>query len=152
VDIAMNRLDADALSSMLIRTDPPLLSGGTVSLALNGSWPGPATSDIDLTLAASPRDTTLALPGIEPTEIDAMTLPISLTGPLNNPAVGISDEAVRRALVDAGKRELFDRLSDRLDLSDALDGEGGSVERGVRDAVGGLFGNRGGDDGDDGER
>jgi len=151
---ALARVPADAIAASLIAADRPLLSGGTVDLLIDGSWLGSFTSDLDVLLSATPRDTTLALPGLDPTPIDAFTLPIGLTGAINAPRVSIPDDAVRQALLDAGKRELVNRLSDQLpgDVTDKLDdalGEGASdrLKDELGKGLGGLLGgNRDRDD------
>lgn len=145
---------ADAISDQLPLSDPPLLSGGTVDLRIDGSWAGAFTTGIDATLSATPRDTTLSLPGLDSVDIDAFTLPIGLAGDINAPRIRIADDALRDALVSAGRDELARRLSDQVpdDAKDAIDdalGEGASdaVEDAINRGLGGLFG--GGDDDDD---
>ncbi len=144
-----DNIPASTIAGQFPQQDPPLLSGGSLDLLIDGSWIGAFTSDIDATLAATPRNTTLTIPGIDAVEIDAITIPIGLAGAINAPRITIADDALRQALLDAGRNELVERLSDQLPggakdtIDDAL-GEGASERLGdtINRGIGNIFGGK----------
>ena len=62
---------------------------------------------VDLPLAVTLRDTTLALAGRQ-TPLEQLVLPIGLRGALTQPSVYFDDQTIANALLAAGKRELAD--------------------------------------------
>jgi len=143
-------IPAEAIAGQLPMEDPPLLSGGTVDLSLEGTWSGSLTTDMNATLSATPRNTTLAVPGLDSVDIDSFTLPIGLSGALNSPRIRVEDSAIRDALIAAGRDELARQFMDKLP-DEAREALGGDAADDLNDTIdrglGGLFG--GGDEEED---
>jgi len=91
----------DVAGELELGGDAPL-KGGTIDLAASGSWIRSGGIQLNLPLTASLHHATLSLPGGGPTEIDNFTLPIAVTGLIDNPRVRITDKALQDALVKAG--------------------------------------------------
>jgi uncharacterized protein (TIGR03546 family) len=99
---------------MLKLTDKAPMSGGTLDLELDGGWSNGQIGVLDLPLRATFRGTTFAAPGMQPTTVDAFTLPIGLSGPLDALVVKFDTGALTKALADAGKAELSKKLQGAL--------------------------------------
>ena len=108
-------LDVDAVMGMLKLPGPAPMQGGTLDLELDGSWLGGRIGEIDLPLRATFRGTTVAIKGLEPTQIDQLVIPIGLKGPIDSPAIQFDSSRFADALADAGKAELSRRLREGLE-------------------------------------
>lgn len=129
-------LSGDAIGSMLAVTGQAPISGGTVDLAFESALDGiTLDGSIDATLIG----TTLALAGNQ-TQVDRLVLPIGVTGPIDGPRIGFSDDALADALVAAGKAELAGRVRGEVDkaLGDAIEKSGVGDE--LKKRAGGLLG------------
>ena len=144
----MNNVSADDVAAAL-KTPEPLLVGGTIDLLLDGNMAVAGGVAVDLPLNVTIRNTTLQIPGAGPTEISELMLPIALKGPIDNPAITISDQALQDALVAAGKAELAKQLGGEAgklvdDASKALEDAGIELKeedkKKVDDAIRGLLG------------
>jgi uncharacterized protein (TIGR03546 family) len=157
-------LAVDDALGMLKLTDKAPMSGGTLDLELDGGWANGAIGVLDLPLRATFRGTTFAVPGMQPSTVDAFTLPIGLSGPLDALVVKFDTGALTKALSDAGKAELANRLQSEFDkhlggvLGDQLDGLkektglempkelGGDaakeIEKGAKDVLKGMLGGK----------
>jgi hypothetical protein len=90
------------------------MSGGTLDLEIDGGWANGKIGVLDLPLRATFRGTTFAAAGVQPTTVDAFTLPIGLSGPLDALVVKFDTSALTKALADAGKAELSKKLQGAL--------------------------------------
>ena len=104
----------DVLGMLKLASKAPM-SGGTLDLELDGGWANGAIGVLDLPLRATFRGTTFAVPGMQPSTVDAFTLPIGLSGPLDALVVKFDTGALTKALSDAGKAELSNRLKSEFD-------------------------------------
>ena len=112
------------------------LKGGTVDLELSGDLDGarPEGLWIDSVLKVTLHGTKLTLPGLPATDIETLTLPVGLRGPLAAPRISIDDKELANALVAAGKKELANQVRSRL--GSAL---GGKAPAGVGGKAGDLI-------------
>jgi hypothetical protein len=110
------------MSKLKLRGEPPF-RGGTLDLELDGAWDAGRIGWIDLPLKVTLRGTTFSMPGVDPTPIDELVLPIGLSGPIDAPRIRFDSSALSDALLAAGKRELATRVQQQLEgeLGDALD-------------------------------
>ena len=109
----------------LLKSSP--MQGGTVDLRLDGTFDGarPEGLWMDTKLMVTLRGTKLTLPGLQATDIDVLTLPLGLRGPLAAPRISIDDKELANALVAAGKKELANQVRSRLGsaLGDKVPGD-----------------------------
>ena len=90
----------------------PLLNGGTVDLAFNGSY---STMDgsIDLPLNITLHNTTVQVAG-RAVPLDNFTLPVGLTGSLSSPRVKVDSDQLGRIAKQAGTQLLKDKASEAI--------------------------------------
>lgn len=145
----------DALGMLKLAGKAPM-SGGTLDLELDGGWANGAIGVLDLPLRATFRGTTFAVSGMQPTTVDAFTLPIGLSGPLDALVVKFDTGALTKALADAGKAELSKKLQGALgeqlqnlqektgiELPKGLDGDAAKdLEKGAKDLLKGVLGGK----------
>ena len=107
------------------------LRGGTVDLALDATFDSSRAEGlwVKAPLQVTLHDTALTLPGLPETQIDALTIPIGLRGPLASPRISLDDDQLMDALVAAGKKELANKLRGKLDaaLGERIPGIGGEA-------------------------
>lgn len=108
--LVVRDLDGDAVGKTLRLGSAAPFRGGKIDLALDGSWSAGGVGRVDLPLVVGLRGTTLALPGLAPTQVERFEVPIGLRGPLDRLAVRFDSGAVADALVAAGKDELARRV------------------------------------------
>ncbi len=143
-------LDADTVGEQLTVMGDPPISGGTIDLLLDGAWSDQGVGTLDLPLRVTLNDTTLRLPGTgEEADVDEFTLPITLRGPIDNPAITIDDDALADALLQAGADELANRARDEIDK--AVGEEAGEAVNEATKRLRDMFPGRKKDDGDDGD-
>lgn len=136
-------LDADTVGQQLTVLGDPPMQGGTIDIAIDGSWGEAGVGYVDLPMQVTLRDTTLTLPTTgQSTDVDTFVLPIGLRGPIDNPAIKIDDQALTDALVKAGASELASRAQDEAQkaIDDALGDEAKEVADQVKKGLGGLLG------------
>ncbi|MFG0307218.1 MAG: hypothetical protein ACF8Q5_13495 [Phycisphaerales bacterium JB040] len=150
--LAFTRLNlpGDAVGSWLKFTGEPPVRGGSIDLRFDTALSGAA---IDGTLSAGLNNTNLSIAG-QSTTVDQMTLPIGLSGFVNAPRIAFTDEALKQALLDAGKQELVNRLGEELDKAIGDNEDVKEVTDQIRDRIpgnlGGLLGGNKDEDKDDG--
>jgi uncharacterized protein (TIGR03546 family) len=105
-----NGLAVDGAMALLKLGDRAPFSGGTLDLSLDGAWQGGRIGFVDATLKVTLHDTTLHVEGIDQAALDELSLPIRLTGALDSPRISLPPNALKDALVAAGKKELADRV------------------------------------------
>lgn len=88
------------------------LKGGTIDLAANGTY-DPVTGEVDLPLKATINDSTISLGGRD-TKISNFTLPIGLTGALDNPRIKVDAKSLGDLALKAGTDALKDKATEKL--------------------------------------
>lgn len=111
VRMELNQISADAAAAQLRVQDRPLFQGGTLSLRANGTV---SAVDSNLPIQAHFTDTTFFIGSASGTLIRNLILPIEVRGPVANPAVRLSDDALQRALRQAGQDRLLREVENRL--------------------------------------
>ncbi|MGE3172058.1 MAG: hypothetical protein AB7O97_05480 [Planctomycetota bacterium] len=108
IDFALKNLAVDSVFAQLQTGGAAPLRGGTIDLSTKGSLQTHADTEttIDLPLQVTLRGTTFALPGMAPTPVDQLLLPIGLRGAVTSPSVELDDKTLADALLRAGKQEL----------------------------------------------
>jgi len=89
--------------------------GGTLDLVIDGAWDGGRIGFVDLPLRVLFHDTTLTLGDLEPQALEELALEIGIRGPIDSPRFDFDTDALKNALVDAGKKELANKLEQELD-------------------------------------
>lgn len=136
-------LSGDDLAAQIKSDGEPPFRGGTVDLALDASLPA---GMLDAPLVATLRNATVNLPELGPQQVETLTLPIRLSGPIDNPKIRIDPGDLADALAAAGKSAAASRLREEADklADDALDKAGDAVPDDVKDKIkkglGGLLG------------
>jgi uncharacterized protein (TIGR03546 family) len=116
------------------------LSGGTLDFAMDGALSrGPAGIVVDLPLQVTLHNTTLAIPGLAPTEVNGVMLPLGVRGPLAAPRITVDDGQIADALMQAGKQELARQLRTQADaLLKGVPGVGEGVGRDLGEVLEGT--------------
>lgn len=128
-------LQGDRIGGMLAVAGAAPVRGGTVDLLLDGRL-GPGGLDVPLRVTF--HDATLTLPGAGATEVAELTLPIGLRGPIDNPRITLDESALQQALIDAGRREVADRV--RGEAGERIDDALGDQGEEIKDAIGNILG------------
>lgn len=123
---ALTGLSGDDVGNALAVAGTRPVRGGTVDVSLDAALSG---ARIEAPLHVTLHGSTLAVPNVGETTVAALSLPIGIRGPIDNPAIRFENEALARALVDAGKTEAANRLRAEADKH---------VERGMRELEGRL--------------
>jgi hypothetical protein len=103
-------LPTDRVASQLVVSGTQPISGGTIDLALEGTWEVQNGVQVNLPLQATLKQVTLSLPNLEPTRLDQLILPIGLVGSLDSPRIRVDQKAFADALVKAGAGKVVDQL------------------------------------------
>jgi uncharacterized protein (TIGR03546 family) len=144
VSFRLDGIPGDAIGRALAVAGTEPVKGGTVDVHLDGEVTG---AGIDFPLAVTLHGSTLQIPGVGETVVETLVLPIGLRGPLDNPSISLENDALAKALAEAGKAEAAKRLQGEADkLLDEQLGEGDLADK-ARGALGGLLG--GGEKDDD---
>src|SRR5690606_6400907 len=75
-----------------LKTTKTTLKGGTIDLAANGTY-NTTTGEVDLPLQATINNSMLSLGGRD-TKVSTFTLPIALTGALDNPRIQVDAKSL----------------------------------------------------------
>lgn len=135
LDFLLRELPVDQLVAMLKETSRPALKGGTLDLAAQGAI---GLVELDLPVSLTLHDTELGLGGSNPTAIRELVVPVAVHGTLSNPAIRVDSKALQTALLDAGKKELSNRLQSELQKKLGGTEEGKSGDD-LKKAAGGLL-------------
>ncbi|GJM22950.1 MAG: membrane protein [Planctomycetota bacterium] len=151
---ALSGVTAEALADSLKIDGKPLLSKGTLDVALDGAWAGGKVGWLDLPLNVTFHDMLVNIGGSQ-APLDGLTLPLGIRGPLDSPRVTLDDDAVTdllkgTALAEFNKRkdELEQKGQEKLDektdeLKEKLgDKVGDELGDKLGDKLGGLFGSK----------
>jgi uncharacterized protein (TIGR03546 family) len=142
-------LNADTIAAQIVSDGPQPFSGGTLDIEFVGAMRGGA---VNAPLNATLRNSTIDLPQVGPTLVEELTIPVRVSGPLDNPTIRIDPKDLSDALAAAGQAEAARRIGAEADkLADkALDAAGDAVDDETKDKVkGALRGLLGGGDDDD---
>ena len=122
-DFAYRGLAVDAVAPDLITVSgQPPLKGGLLDVAARGELRRmPAGWEIQLPLQVTLTNTLLTIQGIPETRIERLVLPIRIDGPLLAPRIHFDLNDLQKALLEAGKKEIADRLG--AELGKALGGK-----------------------------
>ncbi|MAX24620.1 MAG: hypothetical protein CMJ19_08965 [Phycisphaeraceae bacterium] len=114
------------------------LSGGTFDVNLNGKLTNDAgTASLDCPLNVTLHNATLNIAG-KSQQVNQLSLPIGLKGPIDNPAITVDSKALQKAMVDAGAGVLMDKATDKL--KESIGKENADKVDQVKEGVGKLFG------------
>jgi uncharacterized protein (TIGR03546 family) len=89
------------------------IRGGTIDLDAQGTWTTAAGVSLQLPLRATLHQVTFAMPGLKPTQVDRLEVPITLEGRLDRPRVRVDDQGLANALVKAGVKRATEELKTR---------------------------------------
>jgi hypothetical protein len=130
-------LPTDSVAGQLkISGDQPI-RGGTIDLDAEGTWTTEQGVSVDLPLVATLNQATLALAGMQPTQVEQLAIPISVEGPLDRPRIRVDDAGLATALAQAGvqraKAELQSRAETELKqhASNQVGEQGTQLLRGI---------------------
>jgi len=101
--VACRGLATDSLGIAAAGVRP--VQGGTTDVDLDVAL----GAEISGTLAATVRDATVAVAGAS-RRVERLTVPIGLAGPLDDPRIRIDQDALAKALIDAGAAELASKV------------------------------------------
>lgn len=141
-------LPTDTFASQLKITNPPPIQGGTIDVNINGKWSGGVVGELDLPMQITLHNTTISIPQLGSSPVELLNLPVTIYGPIDNPRINIDDKALSQALMDAGAKELANRLQGEVDK--AVDDVKEDITKKIGDEVGdkaddlikGVFGNK----------
>ena len=111
-------LPTDDIGRHLRIGDVTPIAGGTIDLVLNGSWWRGADDgelQVDLPLAVTLNDTTVAVPAAGSAPVDNLKLTLGVTGALANPRISFDRKQFADALVQAGAAQLAGRVRGEAD-------------------------------------
>lgn len=134
-------LPVDTIAGWL-RGGAPMQSG-TVDIDSSGTW-NAVDATIDLPLNITLRDTALSIGSSSPQQIDRLDLPLGVRGRIDNPLITFSDQLLADALIEAGHRELANRLGSEADelIDRARDEIDDAIGDKIKDQIGDEIGNR----------
>ncbi len=112
LELQWQGLPAEKLSRQIAVKGEPVFAGGTLDLRFAGAL-DPRDATINVPVRITLHDTTLHLGG-RTQPVRELSLPFTLTGPLDNPAIRIESQALGRALAQAGAGRLLDETGERL--------------------------------------
>jgi len=95
-----------------LKSTKTTMKGGTIDLAADGRYFA-SSGTIDLPLKATLHNTTLSLGGRD-TKLSQFTLPIGLTGSLDNPQIKVEAKALSNLALKAGTEALKEKAAEQL--------------------------------------
>jgi len=95
-----------------LKSTATTLKGGTIDLVANGTY-DTASGAVDLPLQATINDSTLSLSGRD-TKVSNFTLPIGITGSLDNPRIKVDAKSLGDLALKAGTDALKAKATDKL--------------------------------------
>lgn len=150
VSLAYRGLPADLIGRQLKVEGAQPLKGGTMDVSAQGSLT--ADSRINLPLQVTIRDTTMTLPQAGSAPIKELTVPIGVSGALDDPKIDFDSKAFADALAKAGAQQLADKARGEAQkqMEKAVDKLGGEAAKklddklggAVKDGLGGLLGGK----------
>lgn len=95
-----------------IKSTKTTLKGGTIDIAASGRY-FTNSGAIDLPLEATLKNTTISLGGRD-TKVSSFTLPIGLTGQLDNPRIKVDAKSLGNLAIKAGTDALKEKATEKL--------------------------------------
>lgn len=95
-----------------LKSTATTLKGGTIDLAASGRY-FTTTGEVDLPLKATINNSTLSLSGRD-TKVSSFTLPIGLTGSLDNPRIKVDAKSLGDLALKAGTDALKEKATEKL--------------------------------------
>lgn len=142
IKLGLKDLDADTFGAQLAVNGATPVKGGKLDATLAGNLGfGPDGLTVDLPLNITLRGSTLSLYGTQPTQVETLSIPLGLRGPISNPRITVDDQKLTDALVAAGRKELADQVRARADAllkGVPIPGAGGAVGGAVSDLIQGT--------------
>ncbi len=135
VQFVMKGIPGDEVGDALKFVGEPPVRGGTVDIDASGTM---VAGIVDLPVRVTIKDSTLSLPGAGSQHVDSFMLPLTLQGPLDNPGVYLSDQALADALMKAGADRLASEARGRAD--EAIDKATGKITDKLGEKLGGDAG------------
>jgi uncharacterized protein (TIGR03546 family) len=106
-------IPADTISASLKQGDSPApLSGGTIDVALNGTYSA-TTGTVDWPLNVTLHDTELTIAG-RTVAVDHFELPIAIAGSLSSPRIKLGSDQLTRLAKQAGMKLMQEEASKKL--------------------------------------
>ncbi|MBK1875697.1 hypothetical protein [Pelagicoccus mobilis] len=125
LQMLLKDLEVDPLAAKIKSDGEPPISGGTVDIDLSGAI-GSAANDL---VAQVTFDGTKARIGGNPVDLDGLTLPVAIKGPLDSPGIKLDSKALEKILVSTGKKKLLDEATKKFGLEgDEADAAGQLLE------------------------
>jgi len=115
VAVHYHGLPTDDVAGQLKLAGGQPLSGGTIDLDAQGTWTTAAGVSVNLPLQATLHQVTLAMPGMQPTQVEQLQIPIGIEGPLDRPRIRVDDQGLANALVQAGVERARDELQSKAE-------------------------------------
>jgi len=115
MNLMYRNLAIDSIASDFVIGGEQLMLGGTMDIAINGTWSEFGVGYLDLPLQVTLHNSTITLPGAGSFKIDHLMLPIALRGPLDNPRITVDPNLLADALLAAGAGELAGRIRGETD-------------------------------------
>jgi uncharacterized protein (TIGR03546 family) len=135
IELHFRNLSGDEVGQALAVGGTPPFSGGTIDVDSSGRLDG---GSVDLPLRVTLRRCTLSLPGAAAQAVESLVVTLAVRGPLDDPRVLLDEEALARALAEAGASKLAERL--RGEGASALEKAAGEAPEGLRDQLKGILG------------
>ncbi len=119
----------DGFAASLKNSGEPVISGGTMDIDISGLI-GALENDL---VAQVTFDGAVARVGGNPVDLDGITLPLNIRGPLDSPGVKLESNALQRLLVSAGKKKLLDEAGKKLGLEGEVGDKPADLLKGLLD-------------------
>ena len=115
IALMYRNLAIDSIARDFVIGGEQLMRGGTMDIAMNGTWSEFGVGYLDLPLQITLHNSTITLPGAGSSEIERLMIPIALRGPLDNPRITVDPNLLADALLAAGAGELAGRIRGETD-------------------------------------
>jgi uncharacterized protein (TIGR03546 family) len=130
-------LATDNVAGQLKLAGEKPLSGGTIDLDAQGTWTTAGGVSVNVPLKATLRQVTLSMPGLQPTQVQLLEVPIGIEGRLDRPRIRIDDQGLANSLVKAGVQRAKDELQSKAEeelkkqVGEQLGEQGGQLLKGI---------------------
>lgn len=108
---SLRGLNTDAVVARVKFEGAKPVSGGTMDIAAAGSWTAREGVFLDLPLQVTLHQATLDLPQLKPSQVEELTIPIVVRGPMDSPAIRVEGQALAKALGKAGLSQAKEELT-----------------------------------------
>ncbi|RKX36047.1 MAG: hypothetical protein DRP71_01750 [Verrucomicrobia bacterium] len=137
ITFAYRGLPVDSFAEHLTVGGTTPISGGTMDVTTSGTL---SATDSNLPLSVTFNNTNVIIGGTA-TPVSALTIPVAVRGPMDNPMIRVDSAALQNALLAAGKQEAVNRLQSEAAKQLGVDaGEGGeNLEDTAKSLLGGFL-------------